>query len=40
MINNDKQKIGGTVFKPEMAEAGMPIAGTKPGYVLTARGLR
>ena len=40
MIDNDKQKMGGTMFKPETAETAIPIAGPKHGYSLPARGLR
>ena len=48
MIDNDKQKMGGTMFKPETADEAiseaiseaMSIAGPKHGYSLPARGLR
>jgi hypothetical protein len=40
MIDNDKRKMGGTMFKPETADAAMSIAGPTPGYFLPLRGLR
>jgi hypothetical protein len=40
MIDNDKGKTGGTMFKPETADAAISIAGPKYGYALRTRGLR
>jgi hypothetical protein len=40
MIDNDKRKTGGTMFKPEAADEAMSIAGPQHGYFLPARGLR
>jgi hypothetical protein len=40
MIDNNKRKMGGTMFKPETVDAAMSIAGPKHGYALPARGLR
>ena len=40
MIDNDKRKIGGTMFKLETADKAMSIAGPKHGYSLPARGRR
>jgi hypothetical protein len=40
MIDNDKMKMGNTMFKPETADEAISIAGPKHGYALPARGLR
>jgi hypothetical protein len=40
MIDNDKRKMGDAMFKPEMADAAIPIARPKHGYSLRTRGLR
>jgi hypothetical protein len=40
MIDKDKQKMGGTMFKPETADEAMSIAGPKNGYSFPAQGLR
>ena len=40
MIDNDKRKMGGTMFKPETADEAISAAGAKHGYALAARGFR
>jgi hypothetical protein len=40
MIDNDKRKMGGTMFKPETADAAIATALPKHGYLLPVRGLR
>lgn len=40
MTDNDKRKMGGTMFKPEMAETVTPMARLKHESSLPARGLR
>jgi hypothetical protein len=40
MIDNNKRKMGGTMFKSETADEAMSIAGPKHGYALPTRGLR
>jgi hypothetical protein len=40
MIDNDKLKMGSTMFKPEAAEEAISTAGAKRGYALPARGLQ
>jgi len=40
MIENDKRKMGGTMLKPETADAAISIAGPKHRYSLPVRGLR
>ena len=40
MIDNDKRKMGSTMFKPEMADDGHIDSRPKHGYSLPARGLR
>jgi hypothetical protein len=40
MIDNDKRKMGGLMFKPETADEAIATAGAKHEYALLARGLR
>jgi hypothetical protein len=40
MIDNDKMKMGSTMFKPETADEAISIAGPKHGYSHATRGLR
>jgi hypothetical protein len=40
MIDNEKRKMGGTMFKPEMAIETISTALRKHGYSLAARGPR
>jgi hypothetical protein len=40
MIDNDKQKMGGTMFKPETVDEAISIAGPEHRYALPARGYR
>jgi len=40
MIDSDKQKMGGTMFKPETANETISTALRKHGYIRAARGLR
>jgi hypothetical protein len=40
MIDNDKPKMGSTMFKPETADEAISKAGPTHGYALPARGLR
>jgi hypothetical protein len=38
MIDNDKQKMGGTMFEPEIADAATLMTGAKQGHPVPARG--
>jgi hypothetical protein len=40
MIDNEKAKMGSTMFKPETADEAISTAGPKQGYALPARGLQ
>jgi hypothetical protein len=40
MIDNDKPKMGSTMFKPETADKAISTAGPKHEYALPARGLQ
>jgi hypothetical protein len=40
MIDNDKQKMGDIMFKPETADTAIPIAGAKHGCSVPVRGYR
>lgn len=40
MIDNDKRKMGSPMFKPEMAETAVLIAGPNHGSSLTVRGFQ